>query len=53
MSEVDLTLLPTYPNWAMPDPDGRCQVCGAPHAVDDPVLCDACGEPVLHWGWAP
>jgi len=36
-----------------PEPLGRCQVCGAPHAVADPILCPRCGEPVLLWGWAP
>jgi hypothetical protein len=35
------------------EPLGRCQICGAPHAFDEPVLCRVCGEPVLLWGWAP
>lgn len=52
MSELDLSLSPAYPDW-VGEPDGRCQVCGAPHGADDPVLCEACGEPVLRWGWAP
>jgi hypothetical protein len=34
-------------------PPGRCQVCGAPHAAEEPILCRVCGEPVLLWGWAP
>lgn len=38
---------------AIPEPDGRCQVCGAPHGKDDPIFCAVCGEPVLRWGWAP
>ena len=38
---------------ARPSPWPRCQVCGAPHTLDDPVLCRVCGEPVLLWGWAP
>ncbi|HUG37185.1 MAG TPA: hypothetical protein VML54_09570 [Candidatus Limnocylindrales bacterium] len=36
-----------------PESDPHCQLCGAPHDPDDPVLCAACGEPVLRWGWAP
>lgn len=36
-----------------PAPLGRCQICGAPHTFDEPVLCRVCGEPVLLWGWAP
>jgi hypothetical protein len=36
-----------------PSPWPRCQVCGAPHALDEPILCRVCGEPVLLWGWAP
>ena len=36
----------------LPSP-GRCQVCGAPHVADEPILCRICGEPVLLWGWAP
>lgn len=35
------------------EPLGRCQICGAPHTFDEPVLCHVCGEPVLLWGWAP
>lgn len=38
---------------APPTPDARCQLCGAPHVESDPILCAACGEPVLRWGWAP
>jgi hypothetical protein len=34
-------------------PEGRCQVCGAPHGADEPILCRVCGEPVLLLGWAP
>jgi hypothetical protein len=34
-------------------PPGRCQLCGAPHRADEPILCAVCGEPVLLWGWAP
>jgi hypothetical protein len=33
-------------------PPGRCQICGAPHAAAESILCAACGEPVLLWGWA-
>jgi hypothetical protein len=36
-----------------PEPLGRCPICGTPHTFDEPVLCRACGEPVLLWGWAP
>jgi hypothetical protein len=36
-----------------PAPLGRCQICGAPHGFDEPILCRGCGEPVLLWGWAP
>ena len=53
MSEVERATWTTYPDWVMPDPDEHCQICGAPHAVDDPNLCHVCGEPVLRWGWAP
>ena len=53
MSEMELVTRPTYPDWVVPEPDGHCQVCGAPHAADDPILCEVCGEPVLRWGWAP
>ncbi|HEU5322081.1 MAG TPA: hypothetical protein VFX28_14860 [Methylomirabilota bacterium] len=38
---------------ARPEPYGRCQVCGAPHAPADSIFCRACGEPVLLWGWVP
>lgn len=31
----------------------RCQICGARQEPPDRVLCAACGEPVLRWGWAP
>jgi len=31
----------------------RCPVCGADRGPDDPILCRACGEPVLRGGWAP
>jgi hypothetical protein len=34
-------------------PDGRCQLCGAPHDAAEPILCSVCGEPVLLLGWAP
>ena len=30
-----------------------CQVCGAPQRPGAPILCRACGEPVLVWGWVP
>ncbi|MBI4635509.1 MAG: hypothetical protein HY727_04080 [Candidatus Rokubacteria bacterium] len=30
-----------------------CQICGATHWPDEPILCRICGEPVLVWGWAP
>ena len=35
------------------DPPLTCQVCGAAQDSRGPVLCAACGEPVLRWGWAP
>ncbi len=35
------------------DPPLTCQVCGARQARTERVLCVACGEPVLRWGWAP
>jgi hypothetical protein len=34
-------------------PDGRCQLCGAPHDANEPILCSVCGEPVLLLGFAP
>jgi hypothetical protein len=37
----------------LPSPWPHCQVCGAPHTLDEPIVCPACGEPVLLWGWAP
>ena len=30
-----------------------CQVCGARQRPGSPILCHACGEPVLVCGWAP
>ena len=30
-----------------------CQVCGAVQDAPEDVLCAACGEPVLRWGWVP
>lgn len=30
-----------------------CQVCGAPHQVEESIFCTRCGEPVLAVGWAP
>jgi hypothetical protein len=36
-----------------PESGARCQICGAPHDPDGPILCATCGEPVLRWGWAP
>jgi hypothetical protein len=53
MSEVEVVTRPAVPEWVVPEMDGHCQICGAPHAADDPILCEACGEPVLRWGWAP
>jgi predicted amidophosphoribosyltransferase len=35
------------------DPPLTCQVCGAAQDSRGAVLCAACGEPVLRWGWAP
>ena len=54
MSEPELvTTRRAGPDEVMPEADGHCQICRAPHAPDDPVLCEICGEPVLRWGWAP
>ena len=41
------------PTATRPAPWPHCQVCGAVHALDEPMLCRVCGEPVLLWGWAP
>lgn len=35
------------------EPSGLCQICGARWRPEDSILCRACGEPVLLWGWAP
>ncbi len=35
------------------EPDGTCQVCGTPRLPEDSILCRACGEPVIVWGWSP
>jgi hypothetical protein len=43
------------PEELRPRPEGpvTCQVCGAPHQVDESIFCMRCGEPVLVVGWAP
>jgi hypothetical protein len=43
------------PEGLPPRPEGpvTCQVCGAPHRVDESIFCARCGEPVLAVGWAP
>ncbi len=35
------------------EPQAACQICGATHRAEDPILCRVCGEPVIVWGWAP
>ncbi len=36
-----------------PEDSVTCQVCGAPHRVEESIFCTRCGEPVLAVGWAP
>ena len=31
----------------------KCQVCGTLRQPVESILCRACGEPAIVWGWAP